>query len=165
VRHPKNLQIQKKFKGAANFFLGVVASWLTACSGSVEALAHQSVTQIFGRDRQGDADVDWRNPGAAARSPQSRSQLRARPESPGGNYLRLARKAVSGRLVWTLCHWGALGEMTSHVNDPPYWRDRAEELRVLAERLKGADAKAMILGCARDYDLLAERAQERLKTD
>lgn len=51
--------------------------------------------------------------------------------------------------------------MTSHFNDPPYWRDRAEELRVLAERL----TRAMILGCARDYDRLAERAQERLRTD
>lgn len=54
--------------------------------------------------------------------------------------------------------------MTSHFNDPPYWRDRAEELRVIAEGLKEPNARDMILACARDYDLLAERAQERLRT-
>ena len=54
--------------------------------------------------------------------------------------------------------------MSSHLNDPKYWRARAEELRVLAEHLKVADAKVMILGCAKDYDLLAERAEERLKS-
>jgi hypothetical protein len=35
---------------------------------------------------------------------------------------------------------------------------------MLAEHLEDADAKAMILGCARDYDLLAARAEERLRT-
>jgi hypothetical protein len=54
--------------------------------------------------------------------------------------------------------------MVSHFNDPPYWRDRAEELRVIAESLKDPDAKAMILSCARDYDILAERAEERLRS-
>lgn len=49
----------------------------------------------------------------------------------------------------------------SRFSDLPYWRDQAEEPRVLAEHLKDADAKEMILGGARDYDLLAERAQER----
>ena len=54
--------------------------------------------------------------------------------------------------------------MVSHFNDPPYWRDRAEELRAMAESLKDTDAKAMILGCARDFDILAERAEERLRS-
>jgi len=54
--------------------------------------------------------------------------------------------------------------MVSHLNDPNYWRDRAEELRALAERLKEPIAKAMILACASDYDLLAERAEERLRS-
>jgi hypothetical protein len=54
--------------------------------------------------------------------------------------------------------------MTSHLNDPGYWRDRAEELRVLAEHLKEPGPREMILGCARDYDLLAERAEERLRS-
>jgi hypothetical protein len=54
--------------------------------------------------------------------------------------------------------------MVSHSNDPGYWRDLAEELRVLAGHLKHADAKAMILGRAHDYDVLAERAEERLRS-
>jgi hypothetical protein len=53
--------------------------------------------------------------------------------------------------------------MVSHFNDPAYWRDRAEELRAIADNLKDATAKAMILGCAQDYDVLAERAEERLQ--
>jgi hypothetical protein len=43
-------------------------------------------------------------------------------------------------------------------------RDRAEELRTLAEHLKEPNAKKIILGCARDYDLLALRAEERLQS-
>lgn len=50
------------------------------------------------------------------------------------------------------------------VSQLPYWRDRADELRALTENLKDPTAKAMILGCARDYDLLAQRAEERLKS-
>lgn len=53
-------------------------------------------------------------------------------------------------------------KMVSHFNDPPYWRDRANELRALAGRLTEADAKTMILKCAQDYDRLAERAEERI---
>jgi hypothetical protein len=54
--------------------------------------------------------------------------------------------------------------MAFHFNDPDYWRDRAEELRAIAENLKDAEAKRMILGCARDYDVLAQRAEERSKS-
>lgn len=54
--------------------------------------------------------------------------------------------------------------MAPHYNNPTYWRDRAEELRVLAEGLKAPDAKAMILRCAADYDVLALRAEKRLKS-
>ena len=53
--------------------------------------------------------------------------------------------------------------MASHFNDPPYWRDRAEELRAVAADLKDLAVKEMILNCARDYDKLAQRAEERLK--
>ena len=55
--------------------------------------------------------------------------------------------------------------MVSHSHDPGYWRDLAEELRVLAGHLKHAEAKAMILGRAHDYDVLAERAEKRLRSD
>jgi hypothetical protein len=54
--------------------------------------------------------------------------------------------------------------MASHLNDPAYWRDRAEELRIIAEHLKEVTPKAMILRCAQDFDLLAQRAEERLKS-
>ena len=54
--------------------------------------------------------------------------------------------------------------MASHFNDPPYWRERAAELRALAENLTDPDAMEMILKCARDYDHLAERAEQRLKS-
>ena len=54
--------------------------------------------------------------------------------------------------------------MGSHLNDPGYWRDRAEELRAIAETLKDLGARDMLLGCARDYDLLATRAEQRLRS-
>jgi hypothetical protein len=54
--------------------------------------------------------------------------------------------------------------MASHFKDPPYWRDRARELRALADNLKDDPAaKEMILKCAQDYDKLAEPAQEDLR--
>jgi hypothetical protein len=55
--------------------------------------------------------------------------------------------------------------MVSHSNDPGYWRGLAEELRVVAGHLKHGEAKAIILGRAHDYDVLAERAEERLRSD
>jgi hypothetical protein len=54
--------------------------------------------------------------------------------------------------------------MTSHYNDPGYWRDRAEELRAIAADLKEDSAREAILKCAEDYDVLAQRAERRLKT-
>jgi hypothetical protein len=54
--------------------------------------------------------------------------------------------------------------MVAHFNDPPYYRERAEELRTIAEHLKDPAVKEKILGCARDYDLLAIRAEERLQS-
>lgn len=45
-------------------------------------------------------------------------------------------------------------------NDPKYLRDRAEELRSVADDFK-SDARERLLQCANDYELLAERAEER----
>jgi hypothetical protein len=51
----------------------------------------------------------------------------------------------------------------SLINDPKHWRDRAKEARAIADEMKDPDAKQMMLGIARDYVLLAERAEARAK--
>jgi hypothetical protein len=51
----------------------------------------------------------------------------------------------------------------SFINDPEHWRDRAEEMRRLAEDMKDAATKEMMLRNARDYENLAVRAVERAK--
>jgi hypothetical protein len=48
--------------------------------------------------------------------------------------------------------------MTS-VNDPAYWLQRSEEMRVLAGQINDEFAKRTILRIARDYETLATRAQ------
>jgi hypothetical protein len=47
------------------------------------------------------------------------------------------------------------------VNDPRHWLDRAEEMRMLAEQMTEAEAKAIMLRLAADYELLAQRAAAR----
>jgi hypothetical protein len=49
----------------------------------------------------------------------------------------------------------------SIINDPKHWRDRAKEARVIADEMNDRDAKQMMLGIARSYILLAERAEAR----
>ena len=45
--------------------------------------------------------------------------------------------------------------------DPKHWRKRAEEACDLADRMSDPLAKELMLGIAKDYELLAERAEER----
>jgi hypothetical protein len=49
------------------------------------------------------------------------------------------------------------------TDDPKHWRDRAHEARARAGELNDPEAKRQMLGIARGYDRLAERAEERLR--
>jgi hypothetical protein len=46
-------------------------------------------------------------------------------------------------------------------DDPKHWRQRAEQARVLAGQMRDDASKEMMLGIAKDYDRLAERAEQR----
>jgi hypothetical protein len=50
---------------------------------------------------------------------------------------------------------------SSTVNDPKHWRDRAAEMRALAETMKDVETQAIMLRLAADYDKLADRAEAR----
>jgi hypothetical protein len=53
--------------------------------------------------------------------------------------------------------------MTSDLlTNPQYWRDRAEEIRVLAERSVDTEIKRVLETIVADHELLARRAEERL---
>jgi hypothetical protein len=47
------------------------------------------------------------------------------------------------------------------INDPKYWRCRAEEARAMAESMTKPEAKHLMLNVAADYERLSKRAQER----
>jgi len=51
---------------------------------------------------------------------------------------------------------------SSPINDPEHWLKRAEEARALAIHMDPV-SKEMMLGIAKDYERLAERAAERAK--
>lgn len=44
-------------------------------------------------------------------------------------------------------------------DDPSYWRNRAEEMRILAASVTNLETQAILLRVAADYDLLAKRAE------
>jgi hypothetical protein len=48
-----------------------------------------------------------------------------------------------------------------HVNDPQHWRNRAKEMRALADAVEDREAKGRMLKIASDYDKLAQRADLR----
>jgi hypothetical protein len=48
------------------------------------------------------------------------------------------------------------------LTNPKFWRDRAEEIRLLAERYIHPETKRMLQNIVNDYEHLARRAEERL---
>jgi hypothetical protein len=46
-------------------------------------------------------------------------------------------------------------------DDPKCWRKRANEARAVAVQMSDAHTKAVMLAIARDYEKLAERAEQR----
>ncbi len=51
----------------------------------------------------------------------------------------------------------------SFINDPEHWRRRAEEARSIAEQMSDSPSKEAMLRIAKDYERLAERAEQRAK--
>jgi hypothetical protein len=51
----------------------------------------------------------------------------------------------------------------SFINDSGHWRQRAEEARTIAEQMNDPQSKEAMLRISRDYERLAERAEQRAK--
>ena len=47
------------------------------------------------------------------------------------------------------------------INEPKHWRDRAAEMRALADCIAKPETTAIMVRLADDYDKLADRAEER----
>ena len=50
----------------------------------------------------------------------------------------------------------------SRINDPRHWRERAQEARIVADALTDPDSNSRMLRVAEDYEVLAQRAEQRL---
>jgi hypothetical protein len=49
------------------------------------------------------------------------------------------------------------------VDDPAYWRFRANNARQMAQDMKQGEAKAVILKIAEEYELVARLTEDRLR--
>ena len=52
-------------------------------------------------------------------------------------------------------------QYTERLNDPQYWRNRAEEVRTIADGMSDNTAKETLLDIAEKYDVLARLAAQR----
>ena len=59
--------------------------------------------------------------------------------------------------------WGRR-RMPSDLDDPHHWYARAEESRVLAEQMVDTQARRIMFGIAKSYELIPRRADERLRS-
>jgi len=50
---------------------------------------------------------------------------------------------------------------THILDDPKHWRDRAEEVRSLADQMSDPQTRRMLVSVADDYEKLAKRAEQR----
>jgi hypothetical protein len=50
--------------------------------------------------------------------------------------------------------------VTEDRRDPEYWRERAEKARLVADQLRNADSRRVLLSIAVSYDMMAEQAAE-----
>jgi len=50
---------------------------------------------------------------------------------------------------------------SAKVGSPEHWRERADEMRAVAETVDNGEAKLKLLKLAADYEALAERAIKR----
>jgi hypothetical protein len=48
-----------------------------------------------------------------------------------------------------------------HINDPDYWRDWADQIRVLAADIRDKENKARLLRLAADYEELGDQTAKR----
>ena len=54
--------------------------------------------------------------------------------------------------------------MPSHdFDDPKHWRQRVQQARALAEQMGDAASREMMLQIAKDYERLAEQAEQRAR--
>lgn len=51
------------------------------------------------------------------------------------------------------------------IYDPEHWRSRAEETRTLADLMQHDAPRQALLRTANEYDLMAQRAMDRLRSD